>query len=66
LSTALEGLFRGQDDNLVRLMQRKTDGLSPNDIRQSLKRVDVRFEFPAVSACSAKAWRLAWRVAVMM
>lgn len=48
-SGAVKGLFRGQDDHLVRLIQRKTDGLSPNEIRQSLKRVDVTFDFPAVN-----------------
>lgn len=49
VKAALESMFRGQEDNLVRLIQRKTDGLSPNEIRQSLKRADVRFDFPAVN-----------------
>jgi hypothetical protein len=45
---AVKELFDDQDPGLVRLVRKKVESLSPSDIRESLKRADVRVLFPAV------------------
>jgi hypothetical protein len=47
--TNLEELVGSQDPSLVRLLHKKLSELTPNDIRNSLKRADLRIEFPGMS-----------------
>jgi len=53
---AIEELFGGDDERLVRLLRRATK-LPPSSIRESLKRADVRVEFPLVGATTVRARR---------
>ncbi len=46
IRAALEALFTEQDLSLVRLVRKRVRELSPKDIRASLSRVQVRFDFP--------------------
>jgi len=50
---AIEELFSGDDDRLVRLLRRATK-LPPSAIKESLKRADVRVEFPLVGVTSVR------------
>lgn len=43
---ALEALLAEVDEGLVRLVRRQAPGLSPSDIRGSLRRADVDVQFP--------------------
>ncbi|HOL72769.1 MAG TPA: type I restriction endonuclease [Bryobacteraceae bacterium] len=43
---ALESLLSDEDGRLVRLIQKKAPGLTPADVRASLKRAVVRIDFP--------------------
>lgn len=46
VKTVLEALIHNQDASLLRLLRKKTSGLTPGDIRHSLKRADVQVGFP--------------------
>lgn len=50
---AIEELFSGDDDGLVRLLRRATK-LPPSAVRESLKRADVRVEFPLVGVTTVR------------
>lgn len=54
VKAVLESLIDNQDPSLVRLLHKKTSGLTPGDIRHSLKRADVQVGFP-VTPSSAEA-----------
>jgi hypothetical protein len=45
---ALLGMFESQDKGLVRLIHRKVPKLQPKQITESLRRLDVRIDSPAV------------------
>jgi hypothetical protein len=49
---ALEDLLRN-NDALVRLIRKQAPELTLSDIRESLKRADIRIDFPLVSAASS-------------
>ena len=46
VKSCLDELFQNQSESLVRLIKKKTDGLTTGDIRKSLERADVQIEFP--------------------
>ncbi len=46
IRTALETLFAEPDASLVRLVRKHVGELSPKDVKASLARVQVRFDFP--------------------
>jgi len=50
ISTAVEELFRTGDRRLINLIRKKTPGLSPAEIRESLKRADIQLNFPIIAA----------------
>ncbi len=52
VSTALGELLQNDDAGLIRLIRRKAPELTPSDIRDSLKRADIRIDFPVVSVSS--------------
>jgi hypothetical protein len=52
VSTTLMELFRNDDSGLIRLIRRSTPGLTPSEIRDSLKRADIRIDFPVVTVSS--------------
>ncbi len=45
----LDDLFRGLDRSLVALVRKRTDGLTRSEVEKSLKRADVRIDFPVAS-----------------
>lgn len=49
VKAALEWLIQNQDPRLVRMLHKKTSGLTDGDIRHSLKRADVQVGFPVTS-----------------
>ncbi len=52
VSMVLKDLLQNEDMGLIRLIRKKTPELSPSEIRESLKRADIRVDFPLVSASS--------------
>ena len=57
VSTALQELLQNDDSSLIRLIRKRTPELTPSEIRESLKRADIRIDFPIVpvpSQSSAK------------
>jgi predicted type IV restriction endonuclease len=46
---ALETLLAGYDAGLIKLVRKKTKGLSPSDVRASLKRAKIKIDFPIPS-----------------
>src|SRR5918998_3007298 len=52
VSQALGELLQNDDAGLIRLIRKKTPELTPSDIRESLKRADIRIDFPVVSVSS--------------
>src|SRR5215211_4646871 len=52
VSRAIEELLQNDDASLIRLIRKKTPGLTPSEIRESLKRADIRIDFPVVSISS--------------
>ncbi len=50
---ALRDLLHNEDAGLVRLIRKKTPGLSPLEIKGALKRADIRIDFPAVTLTPA-------------
>ena len=49
VKTALTDILRNEDGALTRLVRKKTPGLSRSEIRDSLKRADVRVDFPVIT-----------------
>jgi hypothetical protein len=47
--SALEGLLLDDDGGLVRLIQKRAAGLTPADVRASLKRAKIHIDFPVPS-----------------
>lgn len=45
----LAEIFRNEDGTLTRLVRKKTLGLSRSEIRDSLKRADIRVDFPVIT-----------------
>src|SRR5215213_746072 len=52
VSRALGELLQNDDASLIRLIRKRTPELTPSDIRESLKRADIRIDFPVVSVSS--------------
>jgi hypothetical protein len=52
VSRALGELLQNDDASLIRLIRKRTPGLTPSEIRESLKRADIRIDFPVVSVSS--------------
>jgi hypothetical protein len=52
VSEALGDLLHNEDAGLIRLRRKRTPELAPSQIRESLKRADIRIEFPVVSVSS--------------
>src|SRR5215211_4263424 len=59
VSRALGELLQNDDAGLIRLIRRKTPELTPSEIRESLKRADIRIDFPVVSISSQSSTRAA-------
>lgn len=56
VKAALEEMVDSQDPSLVRLLKKKTHGLTTGDVTNSLKRADMRLHFPVLAAeCKAGA-----------
>ncbi len=49
VKTALHDIFEEQEGSLVRLIRKRTQELKPAEIRDSLKRADVRIDFPVLT-----------------
>jgi hypothetical protein len=49
IKAALDSLFHNDDQGLIRLIHRRTRGINPSDIRESLKRADIRIDFPIIA-----------------
>ena len=49
VKSVFEELIRNPDASLVRLLRKRTEGLTASEIERSLKRADVTMDFPAVS-----------------
>jgi hypothetical protein len=52
VSHALKDLLQNDDAGLIRLIRKRTPELTPAEIRESLKRADIRIDFPVVSVSS--------------
>lgn len=52
VKSALEELFSGDDQGLVRLLSRRLANLHPAEVRDSLKRADIRIAYPVISTAS--------------
>ncbi len=48
VSMALKDLFQNDDASLIRLIRKKVPELTPLEIRESLKRADIRIDFPRI------------------
>lgn len=48
VKAALTDILRNEDSALTRLVRKKTPGLSRSEIRDSLKRADIRVDFPVI------------------
>ena len=57
VSRALGELFKNDDASLIRLIRKRTPELTPSEIRESLKRADIRIDFPVVSVSSQSSAR---------
>lgn len=49
VKTALTDILHNEDGTLTRLIRKKTLGLSRSEIRDSLKRADIRVDFPVIT-----------------
>lgn len=54
VKASLEGLVKSQDESLVRLLHKKTTGLTQGDIKNSLKRADLRVGFPVMAGVNGE------------
>jgi hypothetical protein len=61
VSRSLESLLANEDHGLIRLICSKTKGVTPAEVRASLKRAKIRIDFPvlAISAAPKGSMRLA-------
>src|SRR5215216_387035 len=59
VSRALGELLQNDDASLIRLIRKRTPELTPSEIRESLKRADIRIDFPVVSISSQSSTRAA-------
>jgi hypothetical protein len=50
-------LLQNDDASLIRLIRKRTPELTPSEIRESLKRADIRIDFPVVSVSSQSSAR---------
>jgi hypothetical protein len=57
VSRALGELLQNDDAGLIRLIRKRTPELAPSEIRESLKRADIRIDFPVVSVSSQSLGR---------
>jgi hypothetical protein len=57
VNRALGELLQNDDASLIRLIRKRTPELTPSDIRESLKRADIRIDFPVVSVSSQSLTR---------
>jgi hypothetical protein len=57
VSRALGELLQNEDASLIRLIRKRTPELTPGEIRESLKRADIRIDFPVVSVSSQSLGR---------
>ena len=57
VSRALGELLQNDDASLIRLIRKRTPELTPSEIRESLKRADIRIDFPVVSVSSQSSAR---------
>jgi hypothetical protein len=57
VSRALGELLQNDDARLIRLIRKRTPELTPSEIRESLKRADIRIDFPVVSVSSQSLGR---------
>jgi hypothetical protein len=57
VSRALGELLQNDDASLIRLIRKRTPELTPAEIRESLKRADIRIDFPVVSVSSQSSTR---------
>lgn len=46
VKTALQQILASDDGSIVRLIRKKTPGIKPSEIRESLKRSDIQIDFP--------------------
>jgi len=46
VSRSIEALLANEDSGLIRLLCKKTKGVTPSDVRASLKRAKIRIDFP--------------------
>lgn len=49
IKAAVEKMWRVPDDGLIRLIRKEVDDLRPTDVKESLKRADIKVNFPVVS-----------------
>src|SRR5215203_4816123 len=57
VSRALGELLQNDDASLIRVIRKRTPELTPSEIRESLKRADIRIDFPVVSVSSQSLTR---------
>src|SRR5215211_3300976 len=57
VSRALGELLQNDDASLIRSIRKRTPELTPSEIRESLKRADIRIDFPVVSVSSQSSAR---------
>jgi hypothetical protein len=52
IKIVLSNLFRNEDPGFIRLIRKKTKGINPSEIKESLKRADIRIDFPLMASMS--------------
>jgi len=57
VSRTLGELLQNDDASLIRQIRKRTPELTPAEIRESLKRADIRIDFPVVSVSSQSSSR---------
>jgi hypothetical protein len=57
VSRTLGELLQNDDGSLIRLIRKRTLELTPAEIRESLKRADIRIDFPVVSVSTQSSSR---------
>ena len=48
VKAALRKIFSQDEGSIVRLIKKKTQGIKPSEIRESLKRADIQIDFPII------------------
>ncbi|MFN8422063.1 MAG: type I restriction enzyme HsdR N-terminal domain-containing protein [Anaerolineae bacterium] len=59
VDAAVRGMWQEPDPGLVRLVQKRVPSLKPSDVRDSLRRADIRVAFPSAAALDAPPRRAA-------